>query len=136
MERRQLVIDGTAFDDLDGFFAEMDRLLTDGKSSRRTTNLNALNDLLRGGFGAHSYGEKLAITWRNAAKSRRDLGYPATVERLRTVLERCHPLARPEIMQMLDDAKQDVGDTLFDTIVQIITDTDGSGHDCTLTLED
>lgn len=136
MARKAIVIDGASFSDLDGFFAEMDKLLTDGKHPMRTTNLNGFNDLLRGGFGGHAYGERLDITWRNAAKSRRDLGYPATVERLRKVLEHCHPYSRPEMMQRLDNAKQGIGDTLFDTIVQIITATDGSGHDCTLTLED
>ena len=43
-----LVIEGTAFDDFEGFQREFSRLLTDYAWNG---NLDAFNDILRGGFG-------------------------------------------------------------------------------------
>ena len=71
---KQIVIDGNNFSDIEGFYCEMDKLLTRDLTWKTGHNLNAFNDLLRGGFGFHEYGEKLSITWINAGKSRADLG--------------------------------------------------------------
>ena len=60
-------------------------------------NLNAFNDILRGGFGRHEYGQPIHIQWLAYEKSVRNLGKET-----------------------------------MDTIVEIILDTDHSGHDCTL----
>ena len=37
-------------------------------------NLNAFNDILRGGFGRHEYGQPIHIRWLAYEKSFRDLG--------------------------------------------------------------
>ena len=60
-------------------------------------NLNAFNDILRGGFGRHEYGQPIHIQWLAYEKSVRNLGKET-----------------------------------MDTIVEIILDTDHSGHDCSL----
>ncbi|MCI8422305.1 MAG: Barstar (barnase inhibitor) [Lawsonibacter sp.] len=112
MERRKLIIDGAKFSTLEEFYDEMDRLLTRDLTWRTGHNLDAFNDLLRGGFGVHEYGEALDIHWVNAAKSRRDFGY------------------------FRNQSERERGQTLFDLLVEIIQDTDNSGHDCILTLEE
>lgn len=112
MERVQIVIDGEKFSTLEEFYDEMDCLLTRNLSWSTGHNLDAFNDLLRGGFGLHEYGQGLDIRWINAAKSRRDFGY------------------------FRNRREQEKGQTLFDLLVEIILDTDDSGHDCNLTLEE
>lgn len=131
-ERRTVVLDGEKFSDLEGFYAEISRLLgsPDGKPVR---NLDAFNDLLRGGFGTDAY-EPLEIRWLHADKSRQDLGHEATAAYLKKALERCHPSNRERMEQRLAAAENGRGPTLFDRIVSIMRRSD-SGHDCTVTLE-
>lgn len=72
--RRIFVIDGERFETLDEFYTEMARVFTDGLDWTPGHNLDAFNDLLRGGFGMHEYGEPIHIIWRSMAKSRQCLG--------------------------------------------------------------
>ena len=131
----KIVIDGENFSSLEGFFDEMDKLLTKDLDFKTGHNLDAFNDLLRGGFGVHEYGQPLEILWVHADKSRNDLGYQATEIDLQKRLQRCHPTNRESILKKIEACKNHQGPTLFDTIVEIITDTDDSGHDCTITFE-
>lgn len=72
--RRIFVIDGERFETLDGFYTEIVRIFTDRLDWTPGHNLDAFNDLLRGGFGMHEYGEPIHIIWRSMAKSRQCLG--------------------------------------------------------------
>ena len=86
--REMFTIDGRRFSNMAGFYDEVERVFT---------FLNAFNDILRGGFGRHEYGQPIHIQWLAYEKSVRNLGKET-----------------------------------MDTIVEIILDTDHSGHDCTL----
>jgi RNAse (barnase) inhibitor barstar len=72
--KKQLVINGNNFADLEGFYTEIDKVLTKDLDWQTGHNLNAFNDLLWGGFGVHDYEEPIAITWINFLKSKADLG--------------------------------------------------------------
>ena len=54
---REIIINGNNFSDLEGFYSEIDRILTKDLDWKTGHNLNAFNDLLRGGFGVHQYEE-------------------------------------------------------------------------------
>ena len=47
---KNIVIDGDKFSDLEGFYSEIDKLLTKDLEWKTGHNMNAFNDLLRGGF--------------------------------------------------------------------------------------
>lgn len=136
MEPIKIVIDGARFSTIDGFYDEMERLLTKALDWKPGHNLDAFNDLLRGGFGIHGYGQPVAIRWVNWEKSRRDLGYPETQRYWTRALERCHPSNRDWVREQAEAACRGEGETLFDIIKGIILDTDDSGHSCTLSLEE
>ena len=72
--RLRFVIDGSAFDDREGFYAYMSRLLAEDPAFRCGRKLDALNDLLRGGFGAYGYGQPVEFCWTDFARSRALLG--------------------------------------------------------------
>jgi RNAse (barnase) inhibitor barstar len=129
--RREIIIDGQNFDDLAGFYDEVERVLTKDLSWHIGRNLDAFNDVLRGGFGIHEYGEPISIKWIHYAKSRRDFGYPATVQYYEEILKRCHTSNVDHLQKKLQNAKNQSGQTLLDRIVEIILDMDDSGHDCT-----
>lgn len=65
----EFTIDGARFDDLDGFYDEVSRVLIPGATWGR--NLDAFNDILRGGFGTP---DAFVLVWANSERSRATLG--------------------------------------------------------------
>ena len=96
-QRQKFTIDGHRFSNMAGFYDEVEQVFICGLDWKIGRNLNAFNDILRGGFGRHEYGQPIHIQWLAYEKSVRNLGKET-----------------------------------MDTIVEIILDTDHSGHDCTL----
>lgn len=134
--RREFIINGNDFNDLEGFYCIIDKLLTKDLTFKTGHNLDAFNDLLRGGFGVHEYGEPILIKWINFNKSIRDLGYDETKKHYERMLKMCHPSNVIQVHNYLDAAKQHIGPTLIDIIIEIIQDTEDSGHDCELIVID
>ena len=71
---KTFILDGNNFTDIEGFYNEIDKLLTKNLEWKTGHNLNAFNDLLRGGFGVHEYEEPIIIRWINFNKSKKALG--------------------------------------------------------------
>ncbi len=71
---KTFILDGNNFSDMEGFYCEIDKLLTKNLQWKTGHNLNAFNDLLRGGFNVHEYNEPITIRWINYEKSKKDLG--------------------------------------------------------------
>lgn len=133
--RLELIIDGSHFSDMEGFYDEVIKVFTrDADGMGR--NLNAFNDMLRGGFGVFEYGTPITVKWLNADKSRNDLGYEATVLQYEKALGKCPDENKAFIQEKLADARNGRGETLFDVIVGIILDNEDSGHDCELILDE
>ena len=74
MSRQVFTIDGRKFSNMKGFYQEVEAVFTDGLGWHIGDNLDAFNDVLRGGFGRHEYGEPIHIRWISYDKSIRDLG--------------------------------------------------------------
>lgn len=109
-------IDGARFNDLEGFWDEVSRQLFAGADWGR--NLDAFNDILRGGFGTPNGG--FVLRWANSQRSRVALGHEETVRWLERKLERCHPDNVPAVRADLEAARAGLGATLFDILVEII----------------
>jgi RNAse (barnase) inhibitor barstar len=88
-------IDGERFSTLEEFYSEIDRVM---HLSTWGHNLDAFNDILRGGFGTSEEG--FAILWKNHGTSKTRLGYPETVRQLKLRLERCHPSNRESVSDL------------------------------------
>ena len=71
---KTFILDGNNFTDIEGFYNEIDKLLTKSLQWKTGHNLNAFNDLLSGGFGVHEYNEPITIRWINFDKSKENLG--------------------------------------------------------------
>lgn len=118
------VIDGARFSDFDGFTREFSRLLD---NHTWTGNLDAFNDLLRGGFGTPASG--WVLRWLNSDLSRSAPGYEATIQRLEQLLLTCHPSGRLSIEARILRARSSKGPTLFDEIVEIIREHGQGGNE-------
>jgi RNAse (barnase) inhibitor barstar len=109
-------IDGRDFSTLEEFYQVVSRVLIPG--AQWGQNLDAFNDILRGGFGTPEGG--FVLRWKNSAVSRERLGYPETVRQLERRLARCHPSNREWVGKDLEQARQGVGPTVFDWLTEII----------------
>lgn len=92
---KTFLLDGNNFSNIEGFYDEIDKLLTKNLQWKTGHNLNAFNDLLCGGFGVHEYNESITIKWINYGKSKKDLGDETVLMLL-------------EIMLNCDDTDHDV----------------------------
>jgi len=109
-------IDGNEFDDLEAFYDHIGEVLIPGFEWGR--NLDAFNDILRGGFGTPDEG--FIVRWKNSDRSQLELGYPETVRYVEHKLTRCHPQNRESVKRDLLLAQQGQGQTLFEILTGII----------------
>ena len=116
--KKTIIIDGDKFIDIKGFCSEAHKKLC--PTIPFNGNLDAFNDILRGGFGIHDYEEPMNIIWKNSAKSRDVLGYKTTAKFRESWLSQVHPLNIESAKKSIEDAKQGRGDTLFEQYVNII----------------
>ncbi|MFD2024425.1 barstar family protein [Promicromonospora aerolata] len=119
-----LIVDGTRFSDFDGFAREFSRLLS---GYTWQGNLDALNDVLRGGYGTPADG--WVLRWVGSEASRAALGHPETARRLERILPRVDPSNRATVEARLDEARRGEGPTLFDEIVAIIREHGPGGRE-------
>ena len=83
---KEFIIDGNNFNDLEGFYCEIDKLLTKNLNFKTGHNFAAFNDLLRGGFGVFDEGPIL-IKWNNYKKSKADLGNETILTLIEIILD-------------------------------------------------
>ena len=83
---KEFIIDGKNFNDLEGFYCEIDKLLTKNLTYKTGHNFSAFNDILRGGFGAFEEGPIL-IKWKNYEKSKADLGNETILTLIEIILD-------------------------------------------------
>jgi hypothetical protein len=111
-----LHIDGLEFSTLEGFFDHVSsRIIPDATWGR---NLDAFNDILRGGFGTPEGG--FVLCWNNHDISKRRLGHEETARQLRKRLARCHPTHVASVETALAAALRHEGSTVFDWLVEIV----------------
>ncbi len=109
-------IDGLDFSTLEEFYEVISRVLIPGTDWGR--NLDAFNDILRGGFGTPEDG--FILRWKNLQVSRERLGYPETIRQLEVCLQRCHPTNRIFVEQDLVQAFNQSGPTVFEWLLEIV----------------
>lgn len=112
----EYVLDGARIGSLEQFYDEVSEVLIPGAYWGR--NLDAFDDILRGGFGTPEGG--FVIRWSGAGVSRENLGHAETVRQLELRLERCHPSNRDKVERDLENARLGVGPTVFDWLIEII----------------
>lgn len=105
----ELVIDGTTFSDLEGFWDACETNL--GMTSCR--GFNQFNDCLRGGMGTPERG--FILRWVNSDLSAERLGWPATIRYWEDGVR-----TNASFQDELDAARRRKGNTLFDDLVETI----------------
>ena len=114
--KRVYEIDGVDFTSLEGFYDEVSKKLIPNSAWGR--NLDAFNDILRGGFGTPREG--FILRWKNSNFSRDRLGYPETIRQLQSRLAKCHSDNRAHVAEDLARAEAHEGQTVFDWLVEVV----------------
>lgn len=124
MEIKTIIIDGNKFNDLESFYTHIDVILTKDLKWDPGHNLDAFNDLLRGGFGIYEYKEAVNLIWLNSEKSKVDLGYNATIKWLEERVIFHNESSDGHFAKKLKNAKINKGQTLYDIMIEIINEHD------------
>ncbi|MEI8212982.1 MAG: barstar family protein [Planctomycetota bacterium] len=125
MQKPVIEIDGLSFDSLAGFFDVFDTVVLGVTNFGQ--NLDAFNDVLRGGFGSPDGG--FVLRWRNSKVSRDRLGYDETIRFLERKITTCHPSNVVSVLGDLKLARSGEGETLFDIICGIIQNHGPGGEE-------
>ncbi len=83
----EYVLDGERFNTLEEFYAEVGRVFVSGEPWGES--FDTLNVLLSGGL--RQIPKEFRLVWRDAERSRQQLGYSETVRQLMLQLRDCHP---------------------------------------------
>jgi RNAse (barnase) inhibitor barstar len=121
---REYELDGASFDDLEGFFRSVGAALDIGDWGR---NLDAFNDILRGGFGTPDEG--FVLRWFDSQASSKQLGWDETIRWIERKLTTCHPDNIPSVQADLEAARNHEGHTLFEIIVGIVREHGPGGRE-------
>ena len=113
MAKKVYEIDGRKVEDLPGFFREFGRQVIPG--FRWGENLDALDDVLAGGFGTPDDG--FVLVWRDSEISKKHLGHEAMARKIEERLTRYRSAAAED---ELAAARRGEGETIFDLLVDII----------------
>ncbi len=90
MNKKTVTINGNNFWDLETFYNEIDRVLTKDLDWQTGHNLNAFNDLLRGGFGVYEYEEPVKLIWINFSNSKNTLGQETIDTLVKIIIDHQH----------------------------------------------
>jgi RNAse (barnase) inhibitor barstar len=116
MRKIVVTVDGANFSTLEGFFDEFERRALNAKAWGR--NLDAFNDVLRGGSGTPPGG--FVLVWRHHALSRHRLGYAETTRQLRRMLVTGDPHNELDTRRDIAGAASHRGSTVYDWLLDII----------------
>lgn len=117
MEKKVYSIDGDKINSLEEFYEAVGEHII--PSADWGHNLDALNDVLRGGYGTPDDG--FILEWKNFQKSKVSLGYPETLRWLEETFKHIHPDNVEVFKKRIDLAITQQGEALWMTIVDIIT---------------
>ncbi|MFI2103556.1 DUF2087 domain-containing protein [Isoptericola sp. NPDC019693] len=116
-----LHLDAARVDSIATFYDELNRVFMAGEDWRLGPSLDALDDLLHGGFGAAHGADRLTVVWHGFARSRDALGFAATRDHYRAKL--ADPWFDTALFrQRLDDLEAGRGKTYAELVLEVFAD--------------
>lgn len=110
-KNKMTVINGSHFSNLEAFYEEASLLFLKDEDWKVGT-LDGFDDIL--------YGYEGEIIWKNARKSKQDLGFDLTKQFYENKIQQGKPFNVTLIQQKLDDLINGNGQTLFEILTDII----------------
>ena len=119
---KTITIEGKNITDIATFYQEINRVFMSNENWKIGPSLDALNDLLYGGFGAIDSKEPITLIWKNLEENRKTLGLKTTKKFYES------KLTAPEIYNInfvkgkITALESSNGSTYFEIILEIISD--------------
>jgi RNAse (barnase) inhibitor barstar len=118
--RSVLTVHGTAVHDIPSFYDEINRVFMTGVDWQLGHSLDALDDMLYGGYGALDGDAPVTLVWTDFERSRRALGAEATRAWLQDKLDTPGRYDKARIRRDLDALEDGSGPTFFELVLDII----------------
>lgn len=117
-----LTLQANDIHDITSFYDEINRVFMVGVDWRLGESLDALNDLLYGGYGALLDHESARVVWLDHQIAREALGFEATRKWLQDKLDRPGAFASTAITEQLTALDSGTGKTYFDLVLEVFAD--------------
>lgn len=117
-----LTIEGDRITGIPSFYDEINRVFMHKEDWRLGESLDALNDLLHGGYGAIAGSEPVTLVWRGFETSRAALGVEVTRAFYRNKLRQPERYDAERITSALAELEAGTGPTYFEIVLSIIAD--------------
>jgi RNAse (barnase) inhibitor barstar len=117
---KTFTVDGSKIHDISSFYEEINRIFMSGEDWTIGQSLDALNDLLYGGFGEIKGNEKIRLIWKNFEQNKKDLGPEVTEAYYRNKLNYPSTFNVDFVREKLTELENGTGKTYFEIILEII----------------
>ncbi len=118
--KKIITIDGNNINDISSFYKEINKVFMQEENWQIGESLDALNDMLYGGFGAIKGNEEVELIWKDFSKSRNALGLELTKAYYKNKLEQPSIFDVDLIKKKLTELENGTGKNYFDIILEII----------------
>ena len=117
---RILTLDGTRIHDIPSFYDEINRVFMQDVDWTLGPSLDALDDLLYGGYGALEGDAPAILVWTHFTASREALGVETTRQYLLAKLARPERFNHAHFQRALEALDAGTGQTYFDIVLEIV----------------
>lgn len=117
---KEIVIQGENIHDIPSFYQEINRLFMQNEDWKIGNSLDALDDLLYGGFGSMREEESFKIIILNSDFVKNHLGFETTLAYYQQKIYPESPFNQSHFINKIEELKNGNGQTYFDVIIEII----------------
>lgn len=117
---KTLTLDGARIHDIPSFYDEINRVFMQDVDRTLGPSLDALHDLLYGGYGALEGGAPATLVWTHFAASRQALGVDTTRQYLLAKLAQPDRFNSTHFQRALEALEAGTAQTYLDTVLEII----------------
>ena len=119
---RDLVVEGANIVDIPSFYVEINRVFMTDESWSLGESLDALNDMLHGGYGVLAGATAARLVWRNIDASRAALGPKETRRFLTERIGQRRMFNGAPIADQIEAIDAGHGRTYFDIVMEVFAD--------------
>lgn len=117
---KTLILDGGRVHDIPSLYAEINRVFMANETWQLAPSLDALDDLLYGGYGAIHGKEPVTLIWLRHDKNRADLGVAATRAFYEAKLQDPQHYNQEWVRKCLAELDAGTGATYFEIVLEIL----------------
>lgn len=117
--KKEIIIDGNRIFDKKSLYEEINRVFMQNEDWKLGESLDALNDLLYGGFGLIKASEEVRLIWKNFEENQKMFGFDFTLRFYQEKLQNPQKFNLKLIQKSIQEGK---GMTYFEMILDIISE--------------